>query len=47
MANQVLDLTPSGPLNKLASQIQSTGVVSTGQARFHGMLSWQPTDTRP
>jgi hypothetical protein len=42
--NQILDLSPSGPLNTLAHQIQSTGVVSTGQSRFHGMLSWQPTD---
>ncbi|MFD2420839.1 hypothetical protein [Amycolatopsis pigmentata] len=47
MANQILDLTPSGPLDTLAKQIQSTGVVSTGQLRFHGMLSWQPTDTPP
>jgi len=45
--NQILDLSPSGPLNKLAYQIQSTGVISTGQSRFHGMLSWQPTDNPP
>ena len=44
---QILDLSPSGPLNKLAFEIQSTGVISTGQSRFHGMLSWQPTDNPP
>lgn len=44
---QILDLSPSGPLNRLAHQIQSTGVVGTGRPRFHGMLSWQPTDTPP
>jgi hypothetical protein len=47
MVNQILDLSPSGPLNTLANQIQSTGVVGTGQLRFHGMLSWQPTDRQP
>lgn len=46
MPNQILDLTPSGPLNLLANQLQKA-VVATGQLRFRGMLSLQPTDNPP
>lgn len=46
MANQILDLTPSGPLNLVANQIQKA-VINTGQLRFRGMLSLQPTDNPP
>ena len=42
-ANQSLDLTPTGPLNTLASIIVNNGVIS-GQGRFNGMLSWNPKD---
>ena len=43
---QILDLTPTGPLNTLAETIVNNGVIA-GQGRFNGMLSWNPTDSPP